>query len=188
MSNEDRTKWDAKYARPDDAPAKPSLLLIELADLLPTRGTALDIAGGVGRNAIWLAQRGLDVTLADISKVGLEIAGQRTAAAGVTLQTMLVDVECDPLPPGPWDLIICAHFLQRPLFSAFPKLLKPNGLLVVIHPTQSNLERHEKPPPRFLLQDGELPKLVTGLEILRYEEGWLAEGRHDAVLVGRRGG
>lgn len=40
---------------------------------------------------------------------------------------------------------------------------------------------------QFLLQDRELPKLVTGLEVLRYDEGWLAEGQHDAVIVARRG-
>jgi SAM-dependent methyltransferase len=186
MSNEDRTKWDAKYARPEAAPTGPSQLLTDLADLLPTRGTALDIAGGAGRNAIWLAERGLAVTIADISHVGLEIAAQRAAAVGVSVQPMLVDVECDPLPQGPWDLILCAHFLHRPLFAVFPRLLPPGGLLVVIHPTQTNLERHEKPPARFLLQEGELPKLAAGLEILRNEEGWLAEGRHDAVLVARR--
>jgi SAM-dependent methyltransferase len=148
----------------------------------------LDIAGGAGRHAIWLAKRGLDVTVVDISQVGLQIAAERGAAAGVSLQSMFVDIECDPLPPGPWDLIVCAHFLHRPLFAVFPQLLRPGGLLVVVHPTQANLERHEKPPRRFLLQDGELPTLVTGLEIVHYEEGWLAEGRHDAVLVARRRG
>jgi 2-polyprenyl-3-methyl-5-hydroxy-6-metoxy-1,4-benzoquinol methylase len=188
VSNEDRTKWDAKYASVDAAPTKPSQLLTELADMLPASGSALDIAGGAGRNAIWLAQQGLDVTIADISRVGLEIAQQRAATAKVALQTVLLDVDSDPLPNGPWDVILCTHFLHRPLFAIFPKLLKPNGLLVVIHPTATNLERHEKPPARFLLQDGELPTLVTGLEILHYEEGWLAEGRHDAVLVARQGG
>jgi hypothetical protein len=47
---------------------------------------------------------------------------------------------------------------------------------VVIHLPQANVERHEKPPARFLLEDGELPTLVTGLAIVHYEEGWLAEG------------
>ena len=39
---------------------------------------------------------------------------------------------------------------------------------------------------RFLLEDGELPQLVEDLEILHYEEGWLREDRHDAVVVARR--
>lgn len=57
---------------------------------------------------------------------------------------------------------------------------------MVIHPTRTNLARHEKPPARFLLEDGELPGLIQGLRIEHYEEGWLSEGRHEAVVVARR--
>jgi hypothetical protein len=52
-------------------------------------------------------------------------------------------------------------------------------------PTRSNLERHTRPDPRHLLEDGELPGLVPGLEIVRYEEGWTEQGRHEARLVAR---
>ena len=74
MSDKDRKRWDAKYARQESAPSEPSLLLTQLDDILPRRGRALDIAGGAGRHAIWLAQRGLDVTLADISLAGMNLA------------------------------------------------------------------------------------------------------------------
>ena len=186
MSDEDRTKWDTRYAGPGVPSTTPSRLLTELGDLLPRHGRALDVAGGAGRNAIWLAQRGLEVTLADVSQVGLNIAVQRSAAAGVSLATVLVDVELEPLPTGPWDVILCVHFLHRPLFAVFSEILTPGGVLVVIHPTQTNLERHARPPARFLLSDGELPTLARELEIMHYEEGWQAEGRHDAVMVARR--
>lgn len=186
MSDEDRKKWDGKYARQDAAPSEPSLLLIQRNHILPRRGQALDVAGGAGRHAIWLAQRGLDVTLADISQVGLDIAKQRAAAAKVALDTMLVDLEAEPFPAGPWDLIVSIHFLWRPLFEIFPTALAPGGMLVFSQPTHSNLSRHEKPPARYLLEDGELPALVRDLEIVHYEEGWLGEGRHDALLVARR--
>ena len=56
----------------------------------------------------------------------------------------------------------------------------------MVHPTRSNLTRHERPGPRHLLEDGELPVLVRGLEIVRYEEGWTEEDQHDARLVARR--
>ena len=57
---------------------------------------------------------------------------------------------------------------------------------MVVHPTRSNLRRHTRPGPRHLLGDGELPGLVRGLEVLRYEEGWTEQGRHEARLVARR--
>ena len=65
MSDADRTKWNDRYSRratrlPLDEPAE---FLVSLVDQLPATGRALDVAGGTGRNAIWLAQRGLDVTL-----------------------------------------------------------------------------------------------------------------------------
>ncbi len=97
-----------------------------------------------------------------------------------------VDVETDPLPEGPWDLIVTVHYLWRPLFAVFSRMLRPGGILVVLHPTESNLQRHSKPPARFLLGDGELPRLVEDLEMLHYEEGWLAEGRHEVLLMARR--
>ncbi len=60
------------------------------------------------------------------------------------------------------------------------------GLLAVAHATRSNLARHPRPGPDRVLEDGELPGLVRGLDVLRYEEGWLESGRHEARLVARR--
>jgi hypothetical protein len=65
-------------------------------------------------------------------------------------------------------------------------MLAPGGLLVVEHPTRSNLLRHEKPGAAFLLDDGELPGLCAGLSIEIYEEGWSQAGRHEARIVARR--
>lgn len=132
------------------------------------------------------AQRGLNVTVADISAVGLKIAEQRGQGAGVNIRTMCLDLDCDELPKGPWDLILFTYFLHRPLFSAIPDLLQSGGVLVVIHRTRTNLERHEKLPARFLLEDCELPGLIQELSIKHYVEGWLSEGRHEAVVVARR--
>jgi SAM-dependent methyltransferase len=153
---------------------------------LPRRGRALDVAGGAGRHGIWLAQRGLDVTIADISARGLALAREEAAAAGVRITTLETDLELAPFPTGPWDLIVSICYLLRPLFAAYPSALAPGGILAVVQPTKKNLERHDKPPADFLLDDGELPRLVGGLEVLHYEEGWLADGRHDAVIVAKR--
>ena len=55
MSEADRTKWDSKYADAAAVPRQPSAVLVRLAEYLPAKGIALDVAGGGGRNAIWLA-------------------------------------------------------------------------------------------------------------------------------------
>jgi SAM-dependent methyltransferase len=185
MSAEDREKWNAKYAV-EIPPREPSLVLVGLADKLPQRGLALDVAGGGGRHAIWLAQRGLDATLADISAAALAIARQRAREAGVPIQIVETDVEESGLPRGPWDLIVSVCFLHRPLYAEYPAALAVGGMLAIVQPTHRNLERHAKPPRDYLLADGELPSLVSGLEVVYYEEGWLADDRHDAVIVARR--
>jgi SAM-dependent methyltransferase len=154
--------------------------------LLPSHGRALDVAGGAGTNAIWLARLGLDVTLADFSPVALELARHEAARNGVSLRLLETDLECEPFPAGPWDLILCVRFLWRPHFENFPAVLAPGGLLIVAHPTRSNLLRHDRPGRQYLLDDGELPELVRGLEVLRYQEGWTSEGYHEAKLIARR--
>jgi len=186
MPAADRQKWDAKYASNEAAWREPSAVLLGLADYLPSQGRALDIAGGAGRNTIWLAQRGLTVTIADVSPVGLTAARQRAAAAGVKIETIEIDLEQNPLPPGPFDLILSVCYLWRPLFEQIPSSLAPGGMLAVIQPTIKNLERNEKPPAAFLLQPGELRKLAGALEIVHYTEEWSADDRHDAVLIAHK--
>ncbi|MDI3288739.1 class I SAM-dependent methyltransferase [Polyangium sp. 15x6] len=185
MADADRQKWDARYAA-EGAPEEPSAWLMSLDGHLPREGRALDVGGGAGRNAVWLAKRGLRVTLVDISPVGLSVAEERGREAGVTIETLRRDLEEEPLPEGPWDVILQSHYLERPLFRRYPRLLAPNGLLVVEHPTRSNLLRHARPGAAFLLEDGELPSLCAGLSMVRYEEGWTEQGRHEARCLARR--
>ncbi len=185
MSAGDRERWNARYLS-EGAPEAPSPFVESLAPLLPPRGRALDAGGGAGRHALWLARRGLEVTLADVSDVALERAARAAAAEGLPLATARVDLELAPPPPGPWDVALCVYFLHRPLLGALASLLAPGGLLAVAHATRTFLERHARPGPDHVLEDGELRSLVPGLEIVRYEEGWLESGRHEARLVARR--
>ncbi len=187
MSDADRRKWDQKHGE-RGAPGDPQPPVVALEGFLPRAGRALDVAGGSGRYALWLARRGLDVTLVDVSPVALDIA--RRHAAGLSLTTRVLDVDDEPLPVGPWDLVFCAHFFDRRVYRTFSALLAPGGTLVVDHPTVANLERHASPSAAYLLEPGELPGFATGLEILFYEEGWTSpdgdDARHEARLVARR--
>ena len=195
MSADDRTRWDAKYRERGPTSGEPDPFLLEAARLppgLPTAGRALDVAGGAGRHALWLARRGLDVTVCDVSPVGLDLAAAAAAEAGLELSTRLLDLEEQPLPTPPpstaggWDLILCFHFLHRPLFAAIPAALSPGGLFLFCQPTRKNLERHPHPSARFLLEQGELARLVPpGLEVVHLEEGWSERGRHEARLIAR---
>jgi len=185
MSIQDREKWDARYSE-REAPSAPSSFLTGLDALLPRHGRALDVAGGSGRHALWLARRGLTVTLADVSEVALGQASRAAREEGLSLSAVQVDLEAAPLPEGPWDVIVCTYFLYRPLFAAFPAALAPGGWLAVAHATRKNLERNPRPGSAYVLEEHELETLVRGLEIIQLAEGWFEEGRHEARLVARK--
>lgn len=183
----DRERWNARYGAQAERTA-PSPFVVGLAGLLPRSGRALDLAGGAGRHALWLARRGLDATLADVSDVALESAREAARGEGLALATVQVDLLREPPPPGPWDVVLCTYFLHRPLFDLFPSLLAEGGLLAFAHATRTNLTAHPRPGPDHLLDDGELPSLVRGLAPISMTEGWTESGRHEARLVARREG
>jgi tellurite methyltransferase len=184
MSDDDRQRWNARYASGEHGWGEPSPFLRSLA--LPARGKVLDVAGGAGRNALWLAKRGLSVTVADISAAGLRLARDRAMQLGLSLCTLETDLEADGLPPGPWDVVVSVHYLDRALFEVFPQIVAPGGLFVFLHPTVDNLERHPKPPRRFLLERGELATLVRGFSSVELDESWSDDGFHEARLVARK--
>jgi len=193
VSQDDRDRWDARY-RQGDFPTEPSAVLVAIEALLPRRGRALDLGGGAGRHAIWLARRGLEVTLADVSAVALERAREAAARAGVAVRAVAADLEAAaglPAPvlaASPFDVVVAFHYLPAPsLFAALPAALAPGGVFILVQPTRRNLERHERPPARFLLDEGEARRLLPpGLEVVSDDEGWLEDGRHEARVVARR--
>ncbi|MFA9428849.1 class I SAM-dependent methyltransferase [Egicoccus sp. AB-alg2] len=186
--NEARTRWNTRHAararHPDAA-----RFLTAREDLLPRSGRALDVAGGTGRNAVRLARRGLRTTLVDVSDEACRQAREAAAAVGVALEVVRADVTTDGLPAGPWDVVLCHHFLDLAVWRSGAQALSPGGLLLACQPTVRNLERHERPARRWLLDEGQLAAEVAGwcdVEVIELDEGWTDEGRHEARLVVRR--
>lgn len=177
-----RTRWNQRFAD-EGWPEEPSPFLLEAAGPVPP-GKALDVAGGPGRNAVWLAERGWAVTLIDISDVALRMAARRAAERGVDLDLVRSDVAADPLPGGPWDLVVLFHFLERRVFAEVARVLHPEGRFVGELATVRNLERHPRPRRPFVLEEGEAPRLLeaAGFEVLHLEEGWF-EDRHQVRFV-----
>jgi SAM-dependent methyltransferase len=105
----DSNAWDERYAGDDLIwSAEPNRFLVaEVAALSP--GRALDLACGEGRNTVWLAERGWDVTGVDFSKVGLDKARRLAEARRVSAQWEVADVtEYTPAPEG-FDLVILMY-------------------------------------------------------------------------------
>ena len=170
----DRIKWDARYGGADYlfsfTPSKfleQSLGLIE--DLVPGR-RALDIACGEGRNGIFLAQNGFQVTAVDISQRGLDKGGSRAAELGVRVDFVQADLESYRLE-GNYHLMINFNFLWRPLIPRMFGALTPGGVIVMetIMDSPSLQGEHTG---RFLLHQGELGSMFSRLDgsILLLEE------------------
>ncbi len=175
MPADDRTRWDQRYASGDYVASSPEWAPAWLPDIepwLPDRGCALDIASGAGRVSRWLSLRGFDVMAVDISQVGLALAREAVESDGLVLKTAVVDLETDPLPTGPFDLISCFHYWQPSLFPGIADRLSRGGILVAEVFTVPNLERNERPSRRFLAEPWQLKQARHPLEILYYWEGW----------------
>ena len=167
--------------------AEPTRWLVDHATLLPAAGEALDVASGSGRNAYWLASRGLS-TLA-IDRDAPAIAGIRKAAADLhlPLRAEVVDLEIPDaeLPVSAYDIVVVVHYLHRPLFPALRASLRPGGILVYETFTRAQAQRGKPTNPAFLLEPGELRELVSPLEVLAEREGDF-EGKMLASVIAVR--
>lgn len=186
MSAEDRARWDARWAEGEGPSRTPAPILQAWAERLPRSGRALDLASGPGRNALWLAQRGLETTAVDVSPVALTQLRHAAMAMGMAVTTLHLDLEHDPLPPGPWDVVVCTAYLLRELFPAIRAALAPGGWLLFAQPTPTNLDRHRRPSRRFLVEAEELAAFAGELQVLQADADWRQEDRHEAWLVARR--
>jgi SAM-dependent methyltransferase len=144
----DRADWDARYAASDLLwSARPNRWVeAELASL--PAGRALDLAAGEGRNALWLAGRGWQVTAVDFSQVALA-KGRRVAEAAADgsaerIEWVGADV-LDYVPaPGRYDLVVVAY-LQLPaapravVHARAASALAPGGVLLVVAHDSANL-------------------------------------------------
>ena len=114
MSDADRERWNARYAAGEYAARTyPSRLLAAWIGRLP-RGRALDVACGLGRNAIHLAANGYAVDAMDISGVALARARERAETAGVAVNWIETDLERPDIARDAYDVIVVARFLDRP--------------------------------------------------------------------------
>lgn len=187
-----RHRWNARYAeRPEIG--EPAAFVREVAELLPTGASVVDLAGGTGRHALWLATLGHHVSLVDISAVALDAASGAARDTGVDLEALELDLEATGLPPGrTFDLVLMHYYFDRAVLRGAWDAVAPGGLLALAQPTVTNLERHERPSRRFLLDVGELATIadelaaVAPLEVLNCDEAWRPSGSHEGRLVVRR--
>ncbi|HET9167454.1 MAG TPA: class I SAM-dependent methyltransferase, partial [Candidatus Angelobacter sp.] len=177
MATDEKSSWNKKYSEGSHTSLDPDPFLVSVYDefLFGTSpGLALDVAGGVGRHAIWLAQRGWRVGLLDISEVGIQQAKENMTRTG-TVSSISVEV-CDlnsmqDMGREQYDLVVVFFYLQRELFPALAASLKPGGFLIYKTYTTEQKNFPGGPShPMFLLEPNELLRVFSSLRILHYHE------------------
>jgi tellurite methyltransferase len=165
----------------------PAVWLVMNRALLPASGRALDVACGRGRHALWLARQGFMTTAIDRDPSAVAALDARARQERLPLTALTRDLEGESaaLDAGAYDLIAVVHYLHRPLFPALIEALAPGGVLVYETFTVAQAARGRPTNPAFLLEPGELPRLVAPLEIVAAREGDF-EGRMVSSVVAVR--
>jgi SAM-dependent methyltransferase len=172
----DATSWDDRYRGSDLVwGAGPNRFLVEeIGTMAP--GTALDVACGEGRNAIWLAEQGWRVTGVDFSSVALDKARAFATDRGVGVDWVRADLT-NWEPPSAYDLVIVFYLqlsanLRRRVLSRMAESVAPGGTLLVVAHDHSNLtEGHGGPqdPAVLYRPDDVAADVVNVLRIVRAE-------------------
>ncbi|MGZ8514729.1 MAG: sigma-70 family RNA polymerase sigma factor [Candidatus Limnocylindrales bacterium] len=197
-----RRHWDERHRASDIESSEPNAILIAQASNLPP-GTALDVACGDGRNAVWLASRGWHVTGIDWSGVALQKAQASARAAGVQVNWIAADLLRWPSPADAFDLVTIAYLHlppeeRRTVYAATARAVAPGGRLLVVGHDRSNLADGVGGPqdPERLFTAEELgSELTDGDPALQVERAEVLHrlpspdrGPIDALLVIRRRG
>jgi len=166
----------------------PAAWLVQHSELLPRTGSALDVACGRGRHALWLAERGLTTLALDRDADAVRELNDLARDRRLPLSAEVRDLEGHPRPflGASFDVIVVVHYLHRPLFPALVAALAPRGVLVYETFTRAQAARGKPTNPDFLLEPGELLELVRPLDVLVSREGDY-DGRMIASVIARRG-
>lgn len=149
----------------------PAEFLVENAGLLP-RGRVLDVAAGNGRNAVYLAGLGFNVTGIDRSEEAVTAALEAARQAGVSVDMRVADLEVgQPIQADAYDVIICFNYLQRSLFPQIKAGVRRGGLVVYETFTIDQAQFGRPRNPDFLLKYNELLDMFRDFRCRLYREG-----------------
>jgi tellurite methyltransferase len=163
----DLERWNRKYSNGNPIPDfEPDSLLRTYANLLDDKGIALDVACGVGHNAIFLAQRGYDVIAVDGSVVGLNYCREMIRRKDLRISLIAADLERFSLPPEYFDLVLVVRYLYRPLIAQLKRAVKSGGLVIYKTFNSNHLQDNPDFRKEYLVEHGELSKWFADFQLI----------------------
>ena len=124
--------WEQKFLSRPDSQLPPETILIEDAAFFKEKGSVLDLACGDGRNALFLAGNGFEVTAVDFSEAALSRLKRFAEKERLTVYTQQMDLCCEENfnSLGKFDMIVCNHYrLLSKTAMQLKKHLTKNGIL-----------------------------------------------------------
>ena len=190
QTKDQRARWDSKYEQGLPSLTEPDPFFISaykrfVTPSLPKPGVALDLAGGLGRHALWLAHRSWQVTVVDVSDVAIGKLRQAALELNVNVDLFAGDAAKYKLEPSHFDLIVLFYHLDRGLFPNIVSALKPGGLLICKMSLRWDSGEGLMTASPHPLHRNELPSLVPELVVLHHEERPV-RGRGVVEFVGRK--
>lgn len=191
------TKWNNIYQSrintitPEDLTA--SQILQTFEHLLPQQGLALDLACGLGANALFLAQHKLQTEAWDISLTAIKKLNEIATSLALPINAAVRDITDKPPQKNSFDVIVVSHFLERQIIPAISAALRHNGLL--FYQTFTKKRQPNLPGPsneEYRLDKNELLNLFRNhLDIVIYsEQSLVINSQHilhnEALLIGQR--
>jgi len=187
----DQNFWNERYARDDYLYGTgPNSFLVEHSDFLT--GPVLSLSEGEGRNAVFLAVRGLKVHGVDISEVGLTKAQALAKLKGVEIQTEVADLSnFEPRNNFYGSVIsISAHLpsaVRNNLYPLIERCLKQDGVLLLEAYSERQLSRNTGGPKDIdmLMTVDKLKREFPNLEpiLIQELEREVSEGEGHAGLA-----
>ena len=180
-----KEKWESRYRAEGFEPnRKPVPFLVRAArDLKP--GRALCLAAGAGRNAVYLAEKGWDVTAVDISPAGLGWCRRLAGERGFEVETIAADLLSFDAGVERWDLVTNFYFHEPALFPSSMAALKSGGHFLFQTYAKAQARLGWGPGnPGHLVEPGELQRAFAGWDLLHFAEAEneVESGRREAVV------
>jgi len=191
LNDKTKEKWDKNYDSCSSNYPSPAEVLRQNQHLLPTQGTALDLACGRGANAICLAENGLSVSAWDISASALEHLSNQALKKHLKIEFESRDITEHPPEKNSFDVIAVSNFLERELIGDIRNAIKPDGLIFYQTFIIDKVSNVGPSNPDYLLEKNELLNLFNDWNIIYYKEegsaGRVNEGfRNQAMIIAQK--
>lgn len=170
-----KERWDERYDREMYIYGKAPTEFLKTKINALKKGKALVLAMGEGRNAVYLAENGFDVTGVDISEVAIEKCKKLAQEKNTTVNTIVADLTNYDFGKAQYDLVTNFYYYDPSIFPQVIAALKPGGMFIFQQFSVDHLKYREKSGfgPRtldYLVKPNELLTHFKSLRILYYED------------------